>query len=431
MKPGLSSFAFVTLVFALLCFPLVFSTRTGGYADDEDNYYLPAVRQIRDHWPALDLTRDALSAVSPGYPYLLATVSFATGPGRVALRLVTWGLSLALLGLLWRLFPSAASIVATAALLPLACSNFFVKSASWIVTDNPALLCATGALAAVFLLPSSRGGWLGGLAAGAATFLRQVHVWTAFPVALRAVPRFRPKQAPRSPVRALLPALIPLAVLGLLAARWHGLVPPQWQEAVALRGPLTGAPLCYLLAVFVLLGAFYQWALPTDGAWTDWSARPTLIAGAAGLVLILANPSNYDMPAGRWGGYLWSAAAHLPVIGQRSLLFVMLVPAGAALLAVMTRRLARHAGSGLAWLWVGSFLAWAATALSNRLVFHRYFESTILVFLVFWVLLLIRAQPGLPAFRANRLYALALAQGLITLATAHYQTYGGGLFPGH
>jgi len=78
----------------------------------------------------------------------------------------------------------------------------------------------------------------------------------------------------------------------------------------------------------------------------------------------------------------------------------------------------------------GAPVSRAATALSNRLVFHRYFEPTILIFLIFWCWLMIRSRPSLPEFRPRRLYALALAQGLITLATAHYQTYGRALFTG-
>ena len=176
-----------------------------------------------------------------------------------------------------------------------------------------------------------------------------------------------------------------MAVLGLLISQWHGLVPPIWQSAVALQGPLTATPLCYLLSVFFLLGAFYHFAVSDDTRWADWRGRPTWIAAALGLLVVLFSPTDYNVPSGRWGGYLWWASNRLPVIGHGSLLFVLLAPAGAALLAVMTRRLVRQAGSRLAWLWLGSFLAWAATALSNRLVFHRYFEPTILVFLVFWV----------------------------------------------
>ena len=430
MKPRFSSFGFVALVFSLLCLPLVLSTSTGGYADDEDLYHLPAVRQIREHWPALDLNRDALSAISPGYPYVLATVSLVTGIHRLTLRLVTFALSLALLALLWRLYPPASASLAVAALLPLACSNFFIKSSCWIVTDNPGLLCAAGALAAAFLLTGRRGGWIGGLAAGAATFMRQVHVWTLFPLTIHALQQINSPTAPKPRALLLVPLLIPLAVLGVLVAHWHGLVPPAWQSAVALQGSVSATPLCYLLAVFFLLGVFYQLALPAEDRRADWRSASTLGAGAIGLVLVLISPTDYNVPTGRWGGYLWSAAAHLPAFGSRSILFLVLTPLGAALLGVMTRRLARQAGSGLAWLWLGSLLAWAATTLSNRLVFHRYFEPTILIFLIFWILLMVRGVSSPPVFRLTRLHALALAQVLITLATAHYQTYGRALL-GH
>ncbi len=82
----------------------------------------------------------------------------------------------------------------------------------------------------------------------------------------RALQQIRaPDQAAKSRTLSLLvPLLIPLGVLGLLVAHWHGLVPPAWQSTHELRGAISTTPLCYLLAVFALLGAFYQWALPAD-----------------------------------------------------------------------------------------------------------------------------------------------------------------------
>ncbi len=127
------------------------------------------------------------------------------------------------------------------------------------------------------------------------------------------------------------------------------------------------------------------------------------LAGGVGLVLVLLSPTDYNLPAGRWGGYLWSAASRLPVFSGH----LRPVPRphaalGAALLAVMTRRLAHQAGAGVAWLWLGmSFLAWVATTLSNRLVFHRYFEPTILIFLIFWILLMVRGVTIQPVFRPD------------------------------
>ncbi len=421
MKSWAASFGFVAVVFALLCAPLLVSRQAGGYADDEDLYYVPAIQQIRAHWPALDLTRDALSALSPGYPYVLATVSFVTGVERIPLRLVTWILSLGLLVLLWRQFPPTAATLGVAALLPLACSNFFVKSASWIVTDNPALLCVTGVLAVTLLSHERRSGWVAGSLAGTATFLRQLHVWTVVPLALRAFSEARTGGHARTWMASL---LIPLAVLGLLVAHWHGLVPPAWQNAVALQGSVPAAPLCYLISVFFILGIFYRCGLSSESPGGDWRSPWVGFGAVLGLLIAAIGPTNYDRAAGRWGGYLWSASDSLPMLGHRSLMFLVLAPLGAALLAVMTRQLARQADATVAWLWLGSFLGWAATSVANRLAYHRYYEPTILIFLILWAVLLARGSSAPAGRRVRWLHVLALLQVGITLATAHYNTYG-------
>jgi hypothetical protein len=230
---------------------------------------------------------------------------------------------------------------------------------------------------------------------------------------------------------AFVPLLIPIGVLSVLVIRWHGLVPPAWQAAVA-QGSVSTAPLGYLLAVFFVLGIFYLVAaLPAGVAvHSDWRNAWTLGAAGAGLLLAAAEPTDYNVAGGRWGGYLWAAAAKLPVLGHRSVLFLVLAPLGAALLAVMTRRLARRSLGGSAFLWLGAFLAWTTTALPSRLAFHRYFEPTILIFLIFWVVLMVRGTETKLTVRPAGLYAVAFAQIVITLVTAHYNTYGRSLLTG-
>lgn len=419
MKPSTASFGWIALVFSLLCAPLIWSSNEGGYAADETDFHLPAVRQIRSHWPQLDLERDALSAISPGYHYVLATVSFLTGTDRVPLRIVTWILSLAVLGWLWRAFPPATPL-ATAALLPLACSNFFIKSASWIVTDNPGLLCVVAVLTTSFLRQPGERLWQGGVLAAAATFIRQLHVWTTFPVAWQAVQKMRTAPSVGTRCLAALPPLLPLGVLAVLAWHWGGLVPPQWAVISYAEQRASTAALCYLGAVFGIFGTFYFLAMPAGSILADFRRLSAIAGAVVGLALALGGPTNHDMSAGRWGGYLWAIAARLPTFEDRSLLFILLTPLGGALLAVMTARLARAAGGTLAFLWLGSYLAWASTFLPNRLVFHRYYEPMTLVFLVLWMALMFRASATPP--RLSRLYLLGAVQVSLTLATAHYQT---------
>jgi len=417
-------FLWVALLFAVLCLPLVWSDRTSNYTHDEDLFHLPAVRQIRAHWPALDLRRDSLAATAPGYHYWLATLSWITGTDRRPLRLATFAVSLALLGLLWGLFPREQAILGAAAVLPLAGSNFFVKSASWIVTDNPALLAMTAALALILL--AARPGttvWAGGLAA-AAVFVRQMYAWLVAPILLRVWIDCRSRRDGARWSWALA-ALPPLGVVGLLALAWGGLVPSGWRGAHYPAGTNPVASLVYGLAVLGELGGFYYFALARANWRTDfggWSAR---IGAGLGLALALAGPTYRSMPAGRWGGYLWDLAEHLPAPAGRSIVFLGLAPLGGAIAGLLFERLRAESGRGMAWLWLASYAAWLLSYVSNRLVFQRYFEPATLIFLIFWLLLVLRARPDQGSVWRMPLGVLTTGQIMITLLTAHCHVFFG------
>jgi hypothetical protein len=420
----LKSFWFLALVFALICLPLILSSNPGGYAADETEFHLPAIRQIRAHWPGLDLNRDSLSATAPGYHYALATLSFFTGTGRLPLRVITWCVSLGLLWLLWRLFPAGQRPFAMATLLPLACSNFFVKSASWIVTDNPALLGLAGTMACVLFGRSGWTVWAAGGLAGLTTFVRQLYAWTAAPVALRAIRDMAAGAMQPGRGWKLLAASIPVGVVAVLAHRWGGLVPPVWQTGVSTGGRFSVMPVTYILTVFFSLGIFYYAAVTADEWKTELRSRWALVGGGAGLICAVAGPTNFDVSAGRWGGYFWWCAAHLPVIGGRSVFFLLLAPLGGILLGAMARRLIGQAGQDAGWLWFCAYVSWAVAFLPSRLVFHRYFEPATLVFLIFWIVLLVRSNPSRTRPKPWSLLGLAFGQALLTFVTAYHPSYG-------
>ena len=415
-------FLWLALLFAALCLPLVWNDRTTNYTADEDQYHLPAVRQIRAHWPALDLRRDSLSATAPGYHYLLATLSWVTGPDRRPLRLATFAVSLALLGLLWGLFPCDHAALGTAAVLPLACSNFFVKSASWIVTDNPALFAMTATLAVILLVPRpSAAAWASGLAV-ATVFVRQMYAWLVAPILLRVWFDCRSRRDGARWTWAFA-ALLPLGVVALMAIAWGGLVPPGWRGAHYPEGTNPAAPLVYALAVLSGLGGFYYFALARANWRVDLSSRSARIGAGLGLALALVGPTFSAMSAGRWGGYLWNLAEHLPAPAGRSIVFLGLAPLGGVILGTLFARLRAESSRATAWLWLASYATWLLSSAPNRLVFHRYFEPATLVFLVFWVLLVLRARPAQgPAWFAP-LGVLASGQFTITLLTAHYRVF--------
>jgi len=92
------------------------------------------------------------------------------------------------------------------------------------------------------------------------------------------------------------------------------------------------------------------------------------------------------------------------------------------MLALLARQLWRAAGADLTWLWLSAIGAFMVTGLTNRQIFHRYYEPTLLVLLFLWMILLRKDAPT--RSRPGALYGLGAFQLMITLITAHGRTFG-------
>jgi hypothetical protein len=419
MKPRVSPFFWVVALFAALCLPLILA-KGRGYSWDETRYYIPAILQIREHWPRLDLRADSLSATAPGYPYLLASASFLIGSGRLNLRLANWGVSLAILWIVWRQLPFSRRSLALVALLPLAASNFFVKSASWVVTDNAALLGMALVLAGALGGKESFPAWAQGIVAAVTVMVRQTYVWLAVPVGLQCL---------RGSRRALFGAassLLALGVLVLLALSWGGLVPPEWTAAAQVHGSgwVAGfASFAYILSVFAAVGVVYYFAASGMKRWRqDFLNVVSCLAALFGLFAALIGPTDFSYSDGRWGGYFWPLIASLPAPGHRSLFFLAAAPLGGALLGAMFTHLKRARGFTRAFIWISSYCAWAATFFPNRELFHRYYEPATLLFVIYW-LGMAANEEELEGPQAAALGALAAVQLAITLVFAFGRTF--------
>ena len=423
MNSHTRAFLGVAVLFAALCLPLIL-TQGGGYSYDEANYHIPAILQIRSHWPRLDIERDSLSATPPGYHYFLATLSLVIGQGRLNLRLVNWGVSLALLGVLWWRFDARRRNLALMGILPLLASNFFVKSASWVVTDNAALLGTAVVLLGALADTQGPPTWAQGVVAAATTFVRQTCVWLAAPIAFRAL---RLRGWSRLQVLA---SLMPILVLGFLYSRWEGMVPRVWRTAAVQGGGTANglAAIAYILTVFFLLGAAYFCVVSAKGDWRlDLCGKWAAIGSVLGILAAVGGPNDFDRSAGRWGGYLWALIAAIPAAFHRSVFLMVMAPLGGALLGAMCASLSRRAGRARAAIWAGSYGAWAATYLPNRQVFQRYYEPATLIFLILWLAL---STDGLPAVRIRRMWPLA-GVSLVQLAITFLFAYGRTFSPGH
>lgn len=401
---------------ALLCLlgalaaPMLFSHRESNLTWDEQAYYLPAVERIGAHWPRLDLLEDSLSATAPGYAYFLATVGRVTGTGVLTLRLVTFLISAVAIVYLVRAWPGGVSLDAVAVVAPLALSNFFVKSSAFVVTDNPALLCTAIALVAV-IWSEPAATFRAGLAAAVGVLIRQSSAWLVAPLLLGAWTG----PGRRIRLRGIAGALPPLLALGVLVVAWHGLTPPAWRD-VHLQSGLGHllAIAVYLLALLALFAPAY---LHAGGQRLLRADRWSLAGAATGLILAAAGPTTYSESAGRWGGYLWHATRHLPAIQERSLLFLVLAPAGGWFAARLLGALGGSGSDRRGLRWTGTLAAWLAANLVNAQSYHRYYEPLLLVMLILWLGLVRPSQPGGKGPRRGALWLLAAAQIVLTIAT--------------
>jgi hypothetical protein len=406
-------------LFACICWPLLSTLETSNFVFDELNYHLPAVRQIAEKWPAIDLVADSLSATAPGYHYALATLSQVTGHGMRRMRLINWALSAGLLAFVYLYARRSLSYLDASLLtIPLATSNFFIKSASWVVTDNAALLLVAIALFASLRPVLSGGGkfWLS-LAAAAAVFVRQLTVWIAILPLARCIGQSASSKDHRwrEPSIAIFMALPAAIVLSLLYRAWGGLVPPTWADT-SIRFSTAGP--VYLLSVVALFGIFF---LPTESirsAVYKSERRITTTAFLAGVLFSFTTETSFSYGLGRWGGYLWSLALRLPMLGEHSLLFAGLCGVGSVVVLLFWRGLRAQGEVRVASIFVLGLTAWASTFVVNRQIFHRYFEPTALIFLIAIGPFLLTKSASLTSWRW-RMGACGAMQLIATFYSAH------------
>lgn len=392
---------------------------------DERLWHLPPIRQIAQKWPAMNLVTDSFSASPPGYHWALAGVSKITGQNLGTLRLLNAGVGFLLIGVLYAWLRSRAShLDSTLLLAPLAASNFVIKSAAWVLTDNAGLLCAAASVLLALRTGSSYGNRIVASCLAAVTLLvRQINAWILVPLFVRnlfvcqgggardedATTRFT---VDANGILGVASLIIPVAALGWMFTSWQGLVPPQWK---AQGVGLSTCPQAYLFTLQALVIPFF---LGRDVvAVRHWRTElPWVLAGAlGGLGVSVATATSFDYESGRWGGYLWSVAQRLPVLWERSSFFVVLAPVGCALVVLMWRAIIRRGRVMEAWVWISSVAAWAGSLVVCRQVFQRYFEPTVLIFALLGVVL--SMKENLPRSPRFKLTIFTVAQVVITFVT--------------
>jgi hypothetical protein len=412
-------------LFLILAVPPALSLRTDNdYVSDERLFHVPAVQQIARNWPSLSVRDDSLSASAPGYHWFLASVSKITGDDVRVLRLVTLTISLAgLMALFEWLLRRVSALDAALLIAPLAASNFYVKSAAWVVIDNPSLILAMLALLHALNTPTrTANAASAGLYGGLATFSRQLHAWVAAPAFCRTLMSgwLAGEQSPGARTKFFAWAaasFVPIVVMAALYATWGGLVPIRWQRLVV---DVSTVPFAYILSILALLGGFYY---PFHANQIRIRAEPITWISALllGVILAVSMPTIYNHHLGRWGGYLWELSRILPAPFDRSIVLILLAPIG-VLLVIGFYRSIRAAGElDRAVIWLVAIVAWSFMFLANRQIFQRYYEPIILVFLILAVGMSSKAT--LAAVRRGPLVCLTIIQVSITFATVWWRTF--------
>ncbi len=374
------------------------------HGSDARIYQLPTILQLSER---LDLS-DYPSAQTPLYHLVTAGWGELVGFELWKLRLlnvaISYGMALALLRLLRRATPLGGPS-AFALTLAFVLSPYVFGASFTLLTDNLAILFGLIALERIHAY--AREGSLAAfavacLAVGAAVMTRQSFLWLV-PVAafFLVLPPLRLGRVAAGGAMLGL-ALVPLTAL---VNEWTGLVPPSADPASCGHGtdrPGVGRDELSLRTVgfsVALLGMYAALVLG-PAQWRRLRSpvgrtavrvlaavrvRPrvpaALVAGAVavGVGLVLLEPLEY-MPArpGVQGdaGYLWRLSDEVPTVLGSSLLFWLLVPAGAAAGALLVRR----AGwTSLPSVYLGAFLL---GTLPVNLVYQKYFDPFMLLAVV-------------------------------------------------
>ncbi len=363
---------------------IVAGNNNGRAASDSIAYHERFIRALADSFPWFDLS-NPLTATTPGYHIILATVAQFVGDSNTALRLVSMLVGCAFVGLVaaWlaRRVGVARGVLFT---LPLIASIYVVGSAAWLLPDNLAWMLVAAILFLTLREPKRAQHLIvASLLLVLLVCVRQVHIWAAAMVwvggwvlvgsGARPARGFVDRAFRTLPwVLATVPAFV---VLALFVRHWGGLTPPRFQSE--LQGVNLATPAFILLQVSVLAIGFAPWLWGTlTRAWRD--ERGVLVLALILGVLLAAVPeTTLDPAAGRFSGW-WAIVGMAPTIARRtSVLMLFAAPLGAvvlasALLGVTTRQRV---------ILTVSIVAFIAAVSSNYYSWQRYHEPFLLVVL--------------------------------------------------
>ena len=345
-----------------------------AFSYDESEYHYPVILQFARDLPFPDLT-NYNSATTPLFHLLFAVLGKIMGTDIQHLRMINFFITVFSTILLFKLLIKQFNLPYFSALLStslFALSPYFFREAFVVMTDNLPVLWLLLFLQ-YYLRFKDNGSFRNYLYSLFFIMLlcltRQTYLYLALPVAADIYMNKELKQSRSLYLLLLIAAIAPTL---LLFFTWKGLTPPQFQERHTESSLLNIKPALYGLGVL----GFYSLFITGDKIYrTFLSIRKQKVIAAVllGWVLLFFFPltkANHDF------GYLWYIADELPSIHGTPILFYILVAIGICVSSSIWRLETPP-------FYLLFILGLFVSEIPNKYFFQRYYDSSILIFLLF------------------------------------------------
>ena len=344
------------------------------------------------HWPVIQAFMQCIdisdyhTASTPGYHIILASLGRLIGPHEVVLKLFSslfTGLLLAVLArFLSRYFDYRHCLML---LLPVICSLYVFPGGVWLLPDNLAWLTVALLVLLTSDMPISKRHYgLAGLVLISAMSVRQSNLWLAVILWGMALANWcyqrRDNGARYYNWLAVIVTLPAIVLFYALYVYWGGLVPPSFQK---IHQHISYSTPGFFFSLFAVYSVFYLPLMLNTlrHKLSQPYAKHWVVCGLVlGFVAVIFVDSDYNHREGRFSG-LWNLIKVTPMIGDKSLLLMLLSTLGGGIFTALSLLLKPQQRLVI----VLATIAFLLSQIANKFVYERYFSGYIFILLLLFV----------------------------------------------